>query len=424
MKQMPYTRRAFLHRGLTLLGASATVPAFLGRTAWAMADPMDAKLTQQATGKDGKILVVVQLAGGNDGLNTIVPFADDNYYRARPRLGVQRDDLIQLDDFVGLNNAAGDLTELLSEGWGNVIHGVGYPNPNRSHFRSMDVWHSADPTTETPKDGWLGRFFDAQCSGVDPKNPNAAPEPPDATTGVAMSEELPLAMQGRRVTPMTFETPDDYQYGGSDPDAFKQLNQPRQGDAGNLDFLTRTALDAKASSEQILAALGGFASRADYPRGGFGNDLRTTAAMISANLPTRVYYVSLGGFDTHANQAGRHQQLLRQFAQGVKAFWQDMKATGHAERVLMMSFSEFGRRVKENNGAGTDHGAAAPMFLFGPSVQPGTLGRHPSLTDLDNGDLKYTLDFRHVYSSVLGNWLESDPHQIVGNYRPADVLRG
>ena len=421
MPVTPYTRRIFLQKGLTLLGASATVPAFLGRTAWAMADPLDVKNTQATTGKDGKVLVVVQLAGGNDGLNTICPYADDAYYAARPGLAKRQGDLVRLDDHVGLNKAAEDLMDLFGQGWGNVIHGVGYPNPDRSHFRSTDIWESARPDLATPKDGWLGRFFDAQCAGVDPKHPNKPAAPPDATAGVAMNDELPLAMQGRRVTPMTFENPADYQYGGRDVGGFTQVNQVGGGD-DNLDFLTRTALDAKASSDRILSAVNGFTSSAQYPANGFGQGLRTTAAMIAANLPTRVYYVTLGGFDTHANQANRHDQLLRQFARGVKAFWQDMRNTGHAERVLMMSFSEFGRRVKQNAGNGTDHGAAAPMFLFGPGVVPGALGRHPSLTNLDNGDLKYTTDFRQVYASVLGGWLDTDSRPILGDFQPVPVL--
>ncbi|MEM6315256.1 MAG: DUF1501 domain-containing protein, partial [Planctomycetota bacterium] len=390
--------------------------------AWAMADPTDLKNTQQATGTDGKVLVVVQLSGGNDGLNTIVPFGDDAYHRARPGLGKSADEVLAIDNYIGLNRACETIEPLFKDGFATLVQGVGYPNPNRSHFRSMDIWHSAQPENDVPRSGWLGRYFDSQCSGTDPANPNAKPSF-DASTGIGIGEELPLAMQGDLVTPMTFENAADYQYGGAEEEKYLDLNDP-SGKQGELEFLTRTALDAKASSDKVLDALGRFSGQGDYPGGEYGAGLRSAAAMIAANLPTRVYYVSLGGFDTHANQANNHDRLLRTFSQGVRAFWDDMRATGHADRVLMMTFSEFGRRVAQNGSNGTDHGAAAPMFFFGPNVKPGVVGNHPSLTDLDNGDLKFGVDFRHAYSTVLGQWLETDPRPIIGNYRPLPVLRG
>ena len=418
MPQTPFTRRAFMHRGLTMLSAGLTVPGFLGQTAWAMADPLDAKLTQAATGTDGRVLVVVQLSGGNDGLNTVVPVGDDAYHRARPAIGKRAGDVIRVNDYLGMNRSLEPLEQLFGDGLGQTVLGVGYPNPNRSHFRSMDVWHSADPDSEVVRDGWLGRYFDAQCAGADPAEA-------DATVGIGVGDELPLAMQGQTVTPMTFERPEDYRYAGlAEREHLQMAEAARTGDRGDaLDFLTRTTLDAKASSDRVLAAVGSFDGQGDYPAGEFGSGLRSVAAMIAANLPTRVYYVSLGGFDTHANQPGRHDRLLAEYARGVRAFWDDLRRLGHAERTLMMSFSEFGRRVAQNGSNGTDHGAAAPMFLFGPSVKPGVLGTHPSLTDLDNGDLKFTADFRAVYATVLQDWLKEDPTPILGGRDTLPLLQ-
>jgi uncharacterized protein (DUF1501 family) len=432
-----HTRRVFLQRGLTLVSAAVTVPTFIDSTVWAMADPMDVKRTQQDSGADGKILVVVQLSGGNDGLNTVIPYADDAYHRARPALAKREADVLKLNNYLGLNSSLTHLKGLYDEGLVSVIQGVGYPNPNRSHFRSMDIWHSAIPEKETTTSGWLGRYFDATCAGEDPH------------AGIAIGDTAPLAMKGEKITPLSFERPENYRYNGKDEDRYEKLNSPIGGGTGfqpvsaeaakdehglktratntskdskiitpgsQLEFLTRTAMDAQVSSDRITNIVNTYQTRAEYPRNEFGNGLRTIAAMIRGNLPTRVYYVSLGGFDTHANQAGRHDQLMTQFSQGVGAFWNDMKEQKNEQRVLMMCFSEFGRRVDQNASQGTDHGAAAPMFLVGPAVQKkaGLVGQHPSLTKLDQGDLIYNIDFRNVYATVLQDWLDTPSKPILG----------
>ncbi len=407
------TRREFLQKGLTLLAMSSTVPGFLNRTVLAMADPLDVRRTQQPDGRDGRILVVVQLSGGNDGLNTVIPHGDDNYYRRRSSLALDRKAILRIDDYLGLHPNLRPLMDMLQKGRLAIVQGVGYPNPNRSHFRSMDIWHSAQPERSSPGSGWIGRYFDNTCSGADPH------------VGVCIDDQVPLAMQGQRITPLSFERPEFYRYNGPDRARYEQLIQPRMlsdapgaargaDAASQLDFLERTALDAQLSSDQILRVTRGHSPAVAYPAGQFGNALRTVAAMIRGGLPTRVYYVSLGGFDTHANQRGRHDQLMQQLASGVSAFWADMAAQKNDQRVLMMTFSEFGRRVEQNASGGTDHGAAAPMLLMGPAVQQGILGRHPSLTDLDQGDLKFSIDFRSVYATVLQNWLQTPSKPILG----------
>ncbi|MFT3784704.1 MAG: DUF1501 domain-containing protein [Tepidisphaeraceae bacterium] len=431
----PHTRRLFLQRGLTMLSATATIPLFLDNTVMALARPDDVLRTQQDSGKDGKILVVVQLSGGNDGLNTVIPHGDDAYYRERPGIGIARDKVLKVNDYIGLNPNLAPLKALFDEGSMSVIQGVGYPNPNRSHFRSMDIWHTGDPMDERNLTGWLGRYFDACCSGE------------DAKVGVAMGEVAPLAMKGEKLSGLSLERPDAYRYRGSAGAKYLDLNQPTTKPSAaaapsvaakspkktvsiatpddQLNFLSRTALDAQASSDQILRAVNAHQPKAQYPRGEFGDGLRTVAAMIRGELPTRVYYVTLGGFDTHANQQGRHDQLMATLAQGVSAFWADMKDQKNDQRVLMMTFSEFGRRVSQNASQGTDHGAAAPMFLLGRNVKEGVIGRHPSLTDLDAGDLKFGVDFRSVYASILQDWLNAPSKPILGKQFPTfEVVRG
>jgi len=416
------TRRVFLTKGLTLLAVAPTVPAFLDQSVLAMADPLDVTRTQRASGKDGKILVVVQLSGGNDGLNTVIPHGDHEYRRARPQLGHDAKSVLKIDDYLGLHPSLGGLKKLFDDGRMGIVQGVGYPNPNRSHFRSMDIWQSAEPEREAPGSGWLGRYFDNTCKGNDPH------------VGVAIGQTLPLAMLGERVRPLSFERPETYRYNGKDAERFAALNrvadrgskieERKTGAAGELDFLHRTAMDAQLSSDEILGMTRRYRPEGNYPFGEFGGALRTVAAMIAGGLPTRVYYLSQGGYDTHAGERGRHDQLMSQLAQGVGAFWDDLKRQGNADRVMMMTFSEFGRRVEQNASGGTDHGAAAPMFLFGNHVKQGVIGKHPSLTDLDQGDLRYAIDFRSVYAAVLQNWLEAPGGEILGKqFTPVPVVK-
>ena len=426
---------------MALLAVTPTIPTFLDQTVIGLLRQNDGSRVQAPTGKDGKVLVVVQLSGGNDGLNTVSPYADDVYRRARGNLAHAADRVHKLNNYLGLAPNLPYFKELYDQGRMSVINGVGYPNPNRSHFRSMDIWHSAYPEKEVVTSGWLGRFFDNTCVGNDPH------------VGVSIGEQLPLSMKGERISPLAFERAESYRYTGKDAERYKDLNHDdammspaapstRPVGAGRvvaspkkkaepvtsgaqLDFLHRTAMDAQVSSDDILRMTKQFAPAGQYPNTEFGNGLRTIAAMIAGGLPTRVYYVSLGGFDTHANQAPRHAQLMQELNNGIQAFWTDIRKQENEERVLMMSFSEFGRRVDVNASSGTDHGAAAPMFLMGPRVKAGLAGRHPSLTDLDQGDLKFSTDFRNVYATVLQNWLDTPSRPILGQqFATMNLVKG
>lgn len=427
-----HTRRDFLNRSLALVSASATVPLFLDRTASAMDDaPKGGKARKRRD--DQPILVVIQLAGGNDGLNTVIPIRNDRYYRARPRIAIKKDAAMKLTDEIGLHPAAAGLKKLFDDGRLAIVQGVGYPNPNRSHFVATDIWATADPDQRL-HDGWLGRYFDCTCKGADP----------DPRQGIAITQEAPLAMVGDRFSPVSFGSPSELTWRSpagskSRQEAFKRLNQTAEGHPNEHDgpmdstsalaYLERVAMDARASAAEIQDAAGGSArpgGRIERIRerigggrgrgGQLGQQLGMVRRMIAAGLATRVYYVSLGGFDTHAQQMPRQQQLLEQLGDAMATFVDELKADGTLDRVLVVTFSEFGRRVAENASQGTDHGAAAPMFLAGGRVKPGILTAHPSLEPdkLDRGDLKWQTDFRGVYAGILRDWMKVDAETILG----------
>lgn len=424
------TRREFLRSALLGGAVTWTVPAFLAQTFSALqAEALDQ--TQPRTGRDDTILVVLQLAGGNDGLNTVIPVSNDHYHRARPGLGLKAN-LLKLDDDFALHPGLAPFKELYDASELSIIHGVGYPNPNRSHFRSTEIWQTASDASRFERYGWLGRYFDHACQGSDP------------TVGVSVGRQTPQAFSGPRPLGVSLENPESYRVRGNDRpeegetassmDFMTRLNAPDESAEMNagatvgsapgrvqsglspLDFLERTALDAQVSSEKILQVSRNARNQASYPAAQLANSLKLVARLIGGGLPTRVYYVSQGGYDTHANQQGTHERLLRELGSSVQAFIQDLKAQGNFERVLLMTFSEFGRRVAQNANGGTDHGAAAPMFMVGPKVKAGLLGRFPSLApkDLLNGDPRFTTDFRGIYADVLQAWLKTNPEPILG----------
>jgi uncharacterized protein (DUF1501 family) len=431
------TRRQFLRTSMLGAAATWTLPVFLEKTFFAL-DAMAADaLTQTVTGRDGTILVVLQMAGGNDGLNMVVPYADDAYHRARPQLGLAADKILKIDNYAGLNPKLAGLKTLYDEGHLAIVQGVGYPNPNRSHFRSTEIWQTASDADRTLSDGWIGRYFDNCCAGADP------------TVGVAIGEETPQAFAARNPTGVTFSRPEQFRFRPSGPDNsgasaeemfFRQLNESgaseespaaatdggsigaipgkAKSDLSTMDFLQRTALDAQLSSDKILAIARKYKSTVPYPQGQLAASLNIIARMIAGGLPTRVYYASQGGFDTHAGQVNAHERLMNEFNDAISAFVADLKQQGNFDRVLLMTFSEFGRRVQENANGGTDHGTAAPMFVLGGAVKPGLFGKYPSLTDLDHGDLKFNTDFRSVYGTVLDHWLKAPSEKVLGRKFP------
>ncbi len=436
-----YTRRAFLQNGALFASAALTVPAFLQSAAFAL-PRAEFGLSSIPGVDEGRVLVVIQLSGGNDGLNTVIPFRDDNYRRVRPTIAIPGNEAHRLSrngagnaHDIGLHPALTKLRELYDEGLCSVVQSVGYPNPNRSHFASMDIWHTAD--TNGTGDGWIGRYIDSQCcgfgkgeSGTPEANaaPTTAVEPP-----IALGRNIPLALQGRSMMPVSLESADAFRWSGDRIDALADAYQkildgtpPPEDEHAPASFLLRTALDARVSSDTIRKAVA-TPSLATYPRTQLGNQMSMIGSMIRAGMKTRVYYVSLGGFDTHAGQGGaqgQHARLLTQLAEAVNALYKDLTAQGNAGRVLSVCFSEFGRRVAQNASGGTDHGTAAPMFLFGPMLNAGVHGPNPDLRDLDAGDLRHRIDFRQVYAEILDRWLSTDSHAVLGDrYRHLNLLR-
>ena len=434
------TRREFLRT--TVLGSalSWTVPAFLASTFSALHGEAADSATQIATGKDGTILVVLQMAGGNDGLNTVVPYANDFYHRARPKIGLDGEKVIKLNADIGFNPALSGFKNLYDAGQLAVVQGVGYPNPNRSHFRSTEIWQTAADAQQVEKYGWLGRYFDNACAGADP------------AVGVTIGSQLPQAFFAKTPKGIVFNNPQNYRFvsnGGATEESYKKLNDgemaaaaamddhensggsigmlaagmPMQGGKA-VDFISRTSLDAMHSSDEVrrIAALP--RNQPVYPGTQLGNALKLVGKLIGGGLPTRIYYVSQGGYDTHTNQLNSQQRLLQDLGDSTKAFVEDMKAQGNMSRVLVMTFSEFGRRVAENANGGTDHGAAAPMFVIGEKVKAGLLGQYPSLApaDLYQGDIKYTVDFRSVYAGILETWLKTKSLPILGKQFPPLAL--
>lgn len=434
-----YTRREFLHTGALFASAALTVPAFLQNAAFALPRP-ELGLSSIPGVNEDRILVVIQLSGGNDGLNTVIPFRDDNYRRVRPTIAIAPADVHQLSrngagnaHDVGMHPALTKLRELYDEGLCSVVQSVGYPNPNRSHFASMDIWHTAD--TNGTGDGWIGKYIDSQCCGYG-KGESGSVEgtPARAEPPVAIGRTMPLALQGRTLMPVSLENADLFRWAGDRSEVLAEAYQrvldtapqPHDDDHAPASFLLRTALDARVSSDTIRKAVA-VPSLAPYPRTQLGNQMSMIGSMIRAGMKTRVYYVSLGGFDTHAGQGGaqgQHARLLTQLAEAVNAFYKDLTAQGNADRVLSICFSEFGRRVGQNASGGTDHGTAAPMFLFGPMIHAGVHGPNPDLRDLDAGDLRFRVDFRQVYAEVLDRWLATDSNAVLGSrYRHISLLR-
>jgi uncharacterized protein (DUF1501 family) len=408
---MSRSRRDFLKSalgGATLLSAGLSAPEFLIRSARA------------AAGQTGdRVLVVVQLGGGNDGLNTVIPFADEAYAKNRIALRIPAEQVLKVNDQIGLHPRMTGLARLLEEGRLAIVQGVGYPNPDRSHFRSMDIWHSARPDATTFDEGWLGRMLDAA-----PREDGA--DVPAVHLG---GDRLPLALVARQTAVPSFDSLASFRLrtesGALPAESLRALAQTgAAGEPPLVDFLRRGTLAAYDSSQQVQAALAQERSATDYPAFGLAARLKTIAQLIDAGLSTPVYYVSLDGFDTHANQAAAHTALLGELSDSLAAFTDDLAARGHLDRVTVMTFSEFGRRVDENASAGTDHGAAAPLFLLGGGVKPGPVGEHPSLTDLDQGDLKFHTDFRRVYATLLDGWLRCPSQPVLaGQFDPVDVLR-
>ncbi len=400
------TRRRFLARSLrdsTLIALAPNLPGFLARTARAA-----------EANTESRILVVVQLDGGNDGINTVVPFKDDGYARHRKAIRLAENRLIEVNGEVGLHPAMRDAGKLLDSGRLAIVPGVGYPNPSRSHFRSRAIWQSArlDPL-EHNGIGWIGRGLDG------------APATRDGAPAALLvgTDSPPPALRGRRSVSAAVDRLDDYVL-AEKQNRIKPADSSETAEDDLGQFLRRSLLDAYATADRLESVAAARDGNVSYPESELARRFSLTARLIKAGLGTRVYYLEQGDYDTHGHQLARHASLLEELSGSLKAFLDDLAAARLADRVAVMIFSEFGRRVEENSSMGTDHGTAGPVFLAGPRVQPGLGGSYPSLTDLQHGDLKMAVDFRRVYATVLASWLGLPSQQALGGaFEPLPLFR-
>jgi uncharacterized protein (DUF1501 family) len=368
-------RREFLKASSLALLTMQSMPSFLARA--------------RDTALGDKTLVVIQLSGGNDGLNTLAPFSNDAYYAARPSIALSKRDVIPVSADLGMHPNLRALASFFDDGELAWLQNVGYPNPNRSHFASMAVWHTASPE-ESLRDGWIGRI---------------AAEVGDPLCASNIGNSTPLAFQSETITSASISNVDTFKFMLSEhlqPPFQTMLAHPREGERAFVQHSMEQMLENTAT---LQARLGNYKAAAEYPKTDVANRLQQTAKLVATGLHQKVLYVSIGGFDTHANERPAHDTLMLNLAEGLTAFQQDLEEQGLSEQVVVLAFSEFGRRVAENASKGTDHGQGGVMFALGKSVKGGIYGDLPDLENLEAGDIKYQQDFRGVYAKVLDKWL-------------------
>jgi uncharacterized protein (DUF1501 family) len=385
-------RRRFLQVG-SLASAAVMMPRFL-----------KAFETGALVPPGNKVLVIIQLSGGNDGLNTIIPYRNDIYYRSRPALGIKKETALSLNDDLGIHPSLDGLKALYDEGSLGVLNNVGYPNPDRSHFRSMDIWHSASGADQFWTDGWVGRYLDAQCKGCD-----------KPTQALEIDDTLSLALKGVHAKGLALTDPGRL-FGTSNDQYFKELLQQhkQEDEHHNVEYLYKTMGETISSAAYIQQQFKTYQSKENYPNTELGRNMRTIANLVMSDINTKVYYVSHGSFDTHVNQQDQQARLFRQLSDALTTFTGDLKKNNRFQDVVVMTFSEFGRRVGQNASGGTDHGTANNMFLIGGGLKKqGVLNEGPDLMNLKDGDLQYKVDFKSVYATLLNKWLGANDREIL-----------
>jgi uncharacterized protein (DUF1501 family) len=386
-------RRDFIRVG-SLATASFMVPKFL-----------KAFETGKMVPQGNKVVVVLQLSGGNDGLNTVIPVRNDIYYASRPKLALEKNKVLSLNDEVALHPELTAFADAFHDGSLGILNNVGYPNPDRSHFRSMDIWQTGSQSNEYVSTGWIGRYLDAQCSGCD-----------KPTQALEIDDLLSLALKGEHTNGLALRDPKRL-YGTSNEQFFKDLSSHHTDhhEEQPVDYLYKTMAETVSSADYIFKQSRLHPTSAEYPNTELGKNLKTIASLVYSDINTKVYYVSLGSFDTHINQQAQQQRLFKELNEAMDAFIKDLKSQNRFNDVLFFTFSEFGRRVSQNASGGTDHGTANNMFLLsGGLKEKGILNALPDLNDLDQGDLKYKVDFKNVYATVLNKWLGADSKTILG----------
>ncbi|KOY84637.1 twin-arginine translocation pathway signal [bacterium 336/3] len=383
-------RREFLKQSTLATVGTWLIPSFLKA------------FEEQNINFAGKRLIIIQLSGGNDGLNTIVPFENDIYYNTRPRLAIPKENVLKLNSEQGLHPIMSKMKQLYDEGLLCIFNSVGYPNPDRSHFRSMDIWHTASDSNEYLSSGWIGRFLDANCE----KNCKAF-------SAIELDDTLSLAMKGEKVKGLALQNPEKFYKMAKN----KKINssQNHHHEHENVAYLYKTLSETVSSAEYIYEKNKIQKTSVDYPQNEFGQRLKTISQMIKSGLEIEVYYASLSGFDTHVNQLNTQERLLGIYSDAIYSLVTDLKQSGNLDNTLILTFSEFGRRVAQNASGGTDHGTANNLFIIGNSLKKkGFYNSSPKLESLDEGDLKYEIDFRSIYATILKNHLNVPINSILG----------
>jgi uncharacterized protein (DUF1501 family) len=371
-------RRNFLTLTGTFTGGTLLLPDFLH----AFGSQTNLVIGEQC-------LVFIQLNGGNDGLNTFIPFDDPLYYDLRTKIALSKENVISRNKGMAFHPALKDFATMQQNGDLTVIQNVGYPEPNRSHFRSQEIWQTASASNQYLSNGWLGRYLDLQCNEHEP------------TAGVNFDSIDTLSLKGSEPNSITVKDPNRFKMTNNGDDAVKLSDNPQ------LDFVRKIAYSVTEGSDDIQRALTKSTAEVSYPKTALGKNLEWISRLIKGNLNSKVYYTSQNGYDTHDNQLNIQQRNLTELNDAIFSFYSDLKKSTLLQNVTLVVFSEFGRRVKDN-GSGTDHGTAAPMFVIGGSTKGKIIGNNPNLADLDNGDLKYEIDFRSVYASLLQNKMNFD----------------
>ncbi len=392
-------RRNFL-KNSGLASTALFVPQFLSR------------FNNSGFNQNGKNLVIIQWSGGNDGLNTLVPFHNDLYYKNRPSLAIPKNKVLKLTDELGFNPMLAGMKDLYEEGLLTIINNVGYPNPIRSHFRSMDIWHTASDSNQYWQTGWLGRYLDQTKADYSPHK------------ALEIDDALVLALKGKHKSGFAASNPAKLKKAANNNFLQKVAHHHNHDHEENVAYLYKTLIETQSSADYLFNQAKNSTRKGSYPSTSIGKDLATIANLIVKDTNTKIYYINMGGFDTHASQKNRQERLLKQYNDAIKIFVKDLQKNQKLDDTLIMTFSEFGRRVKQNASQGTDHGTANNVYFMGGKLKnPGIFNEAPNLSNLDEGDLIYSVDFRRIYASVLKNWLGVDPENVLlSTFEPLGII--
>ncbi|GCF07642.1 DUF1501 domain-containing protein [Dictyobacter arantiisoli] len=412
---MKLSRRAMIRDGMLVVSAGMVMPAVFSRGV-ASARALTQEGSRVAQVSNDHTLIVVQMAGGNDGLNTVVPYTDSTYHKLRPTIGLTEDKVLRLDDRLGLHPNLSALKGIWDKGELAIVEGVGYPHSSLSHFQAMDIWQTLD-MSGNGSEGWLGKLVSGfvDKDGHPFQAMNIGTQTAQALASISTPIPTLPSVQSYRLSKDVAE----HDGGDARLQALMKLYNTYPRSSPFAALLDTTATNARDGGQQLQQADAAYHPAVTYPTDSFSLGLKTLAETIVQGLGLRVGYITLGGFDTHANQTTIHQNLMKTLSDGLSAFYRDLELHGKADNVIVMTWSEFGRRVEENGSLGTDHGTAAPMFVLGKGVKHGLFGEPPDLTSLDiDGNLKYTVDFRSVYATVLERWMGASSKDVLGGTYP------